>query len=72
MNLTFNLFFNNHSVYNFWLIDEEKSDDVEFIKYSTKYGTALRALQEYKKVEANKDLLKYWQIKLQMKYQAFI
>lgn len=43
-----------------WLIDEDKSDDVEFIKYSTKYGTALRALQEYKKVEANKDLLKYW------------
>jgi hypothetical protein len=43
-----------------WLIDEEKSDDVEFIKYSTKYGTALRSLNEYKKVEANKDLLKYW------------
>jgi hypothetical protein len=43
-----------------WLIDEEKSDDVEFIKYSTKYSTALRSLNEYKKVEANKDLLKYW------------
>ena len=42
------------------LIDEEKSDDVEFIKYSTKYGTALRSLNEFKKVEANKDLLKYW------------
>ena len=43
-----------------WLIDEEKSDDVEFIKYSTKYGTALRSINEYKKVEANKDLLKFW------------
>ena len=43
-----------------WLIDEEKSDDIEFIKYSTKYGTALRSINEYKKVEANQDLLKYW------------
>ena len=42
------------------LIDEEKSDDIEFIKYSTKYGTALRSLNELKKVEANKDLWKYW------------
>ena len=51
-----------------WLIDEDKSDDVEFIKYSTKYGTALRALQEYKKVEANKDLLKYWLFALKKYY----
>jgi len=50
------------------LIDEEKSDDVEFIKYSTKYGTALRSLSEYKKVEANKDLLKYWLFALKKYY----
>lgn len=42
------------------LVDEEKTDDVDFIKYSAKYGTALRSLTEYKDVEANKDLLKYW------------
>jgi hypothetical protein len=51
-----------------WLIDEEKSDDVEFIKYSTKYGTALRSLNEYRKVEANKDLLKYWLFALKRFY----
>lgn len=51
-----------------WLIDEEKSDDVEFIKYSSKYGTALRSLNEYKKVEANKDLLKYWLFALKKYY----
>jgi hypothetical protein len=51
-----------------WLIDEEKSDDVEFIKYSTKYGTALRSINEYKKVEANQDLLKYWLFALKKYY----
>jgi hypothetical protein len=42
------------------LKDPEKSDDIDFIRYSAKYGTALRALKEIKHVEANHDLLKYW------------
>ena len=42
------------------LVDEENIDDLDFIKYSAKYGTALRGLREYKEVEANTDLLKYW------------
>jgi hypothetical protein len=42
------------------LADPEKTDDVEFIKYSTKYGSALRSLKEYKDVKANDELLKYW------------
>ena len=42
------------------LEDIDKADDVEFLKYSAKYGIALGALKEYKDVEANEQLLKYW------------
>ena len=42
------------------LKDEEKTDDIDFIRYSAKYGIALRNLKEYKAVEGNPALLKYW------------
>lgn len=42
------------------LIDEEKSEDLDFVRFSAKYGTALRTLKEYKDVESNPELLKYW------------
>lgn len=42
------------------LIEPDKIDDIDFIRYSAKYGTALRALKEVKIVEVNQDLLKYW------------
>ena len=42
------------------LVNPDKTDDIDFIRYSAKYGTALRALKEMKIIEANQDLLKYW------------
>jgi hypothetical protein len=42
------------------LKDEEKTDDIDFIRYSAKYGIALRNLKDYKVTEGNPALLKYW------------
>lgn len=42
------------------LANPEKTDDIDFIRLSAKYGTALRSLYEYKQVKANEDLLAYW------------
>jgi hypothetical protein len=42
------------------LKDEKKTDDIDFIRLSSKYGTALGAIQEFKLTEANPDLLEYW------------
>jgi len=42
------------------LVNPDKTDDIDFIRYSAKYGTALRALKEVKTIEVNQDLLKYW------------
>ena len=42
------------------LVNPDKTDDIDFIRYSAKYGTALRALKEVKIIEVNQDLLKYW------------
>jgi hypothetical protein len=42
------------------LVNPEKTDDIDFIRYSAKYGTALRALKEVKTIEVNQELLKYW------------
>lgn len=42
------------------LLNPEKTDDIDFIRYSAKYGTALRALKEVRTIEVNEDLLKYW------------
>ena len=48
------------------LKDEEKTDDIDFIGYSTRYGTAIKELNELnefnesKQTEGNPDLIKYW------------
>lgn len=42
------------------LADQEKTDDIDFIRLSAKYGTAVRSLTEYKKVKASDNLLPYW------------
>ena len=42
------------------LKEENKTDDIDFIRLSSKYGNALKAIQEFKPTEANPDLLKYW------------
>jgi hypothetical protein len=42
------------------LANPEKTDDIDFIRLSAKYGTALRSLSEYKQVKANDDLLPFW------------
>lgn len=42
------------------LADPLKTDDIDFIRLSAKYGTALRSLSEYKKSKASDNLLPYW------------
>jgi len=42
------------------LKNEDNTNDVDFIRYSAKYGTALRALKDLKKIQANQKLIKYW------------
>lgn len=46
----------------------EKTDDIDFIRLSAKYGNALRSLSEYKQVKANEDLLPYWLFALKKFY----
>jgi hypothetical protein len=50
------------------LANPEKTDDIDFIRLSAKYGTALRSLSEYKQVKANEDLLAYWLFALKKFY----
>jgi retron-type reverse transcriptase len=50
------------------LANPEKTDDIDFIRLSAKYGTALRSLAEYKQVKANEDLLGYWLFALKKFY----
>jgi hypothetical protein len=50
------------------LANPEKTDDIDFIRLSAKYGTALRSLSEYKQVKANDDLLAYWLFALKKFY----
>lgn len=50
------------------LANTEKTDDIDFIRLSAKYGTALRSLAEYKQVKANEDLLGYWLFALKKFY----
>lgn len=50
------------------LANPEKTDDIDFIRLSAKYGTALRSLAEYKQVKANEDLLAYWLFALKKFY----
>lgn len=42
------------------LKDPEKTDDIDFIRYSAKYGNALHSLSEYKQAKPSEDLLQYW------------
>lgn len=42
------------------LADPERTDDIDFIRLSARYGTALRALREIRPVDANATLLPYW------------
>jgi retron-type reverse transcriptase len=50
------------------LANPEKTDDIDFIRLSAKYGTALRSLSEYKQVKANDELLPYWLFALKKFY----
>lgn len=50
------------------LADPENTDDIDFIRLSAKYGTAIRSLSEYKDVKASDDLLPYWLFALKKFY----
>lgn len=50
------------------LADAEKTDDIDFIRLSAKYGTAVRSLSEYKEVKASDNLLPYWLFALKKFY----
>jgi hypothetical protein len=50
------------------LVDPEKTDDIDFIRLSAKYGTAVRSLSEYKQVKASDLLLPYWLFALKKFY----
>ncbi|MCK6610963.1 MAG: RNA-directed DNA polymerase [Bacteroidia bacterium] len=50
------------------LANPEKTDDIDLIRLSAKYGTALRSLSEYKQVKANDELLPYWLFALKKYY----
>lgn len=50
------------------LVDSEKTDDIDFIRLSAKYGTAVRSLSEYKQVKASDLLLPYWLFALKKFY----
>ena len=50
------------------LVDPKKTDDIDFIRLSAKYGTAIRSLLEYKTVKASDKLLPYWLFALKKFY----
>ena len=50
------------------LSDPDNTDDIDFIRLSAKYGTAIRALIEYKQVNASVHLLPYWLFALKKYY----
>jgi hypothetical protein len=50
------------------LSNPQKTDDIDFIRLSAKYGAALRSLSEYKQVKANEALLAYWLFALKKFY----
>lgn len=50
------------------LSDPDNTDDIDFIRLSAKYGTAIRALTEYKQVNASENLLPYWLFALKKYY----
>lgn len=50
------------------LAEPEKTDDIDFIRLSAKYGTAVRSLLEYKQVKTSDVLLPYWLFALKKFY----
>lgn len=50
------------------LADPEKTDDIDFIRLSAKYGTAVRSVNEYKQVKPSDNLLPYWLFALKKFY----
>lgn len=50
------------------LSEPDNTDDIDFIRLSAKYGTAIRALTEYKQVSASEHLLPYWLFALKKYY----
>lgn len=50
------------------LINPEKTDDIDFIRLSAKYGTAIRSLSDYKQIKATIELLPYWIFALKKYY----
>jgi retron-type reverse transcriptase len=50
------------------LAEPEKADDIDFIRLSAKYGTAIRSLSEYRQIKASEKLLPYWLFALKKFY----
>lgn len=50
------------------LAEPEKTDDIDFIRLSAKYGTAVRSLSEFKAIKASDNLLPYWLFALKKFY----
>jgi len=50
------------------LADPENIDDIDFIRLSAKFGTAVRSLSEYMPVKASENLLPYWLFALKKYY----
>jgi retron-type reverse transcriptase len=50
------------------LANPEKTDDIDFIRLSAKYGTALRYLSEYEQAAPSEKLLPYWLFALKKFY----
>lgn len=50
------------------LADPENTDDIDFIRLSAKYGTAVRSLSGYKQVKASERLLPFWLFALRTYY----
>jgi retron-type reverse transcriptase len=42
------------------LANPEKTEDIDFIRLSAKYGNALRSLADFRQEKANEELLNYW------------
>ncbi|MFN9109032.1 MAG: hypothetical protein ACK5XN_02995, partial [Bacteroidota bacterium] len=43
-----------------WVLANEKTDDIDFIRLSAQYGTAISALKEFEPIKASEALLPFW------------
>ena len=50
------------------LADPDNTNDIDFIRLSAKYGTAVRSLSEFKQAKASEQLLAYWLFALKKFY----